>query len=416
MAFDPNQPRDDHGRWTATGQGGEGHYDELTSTNLIQSDGAKPGTRTNAEIGKILNERGQKALEKLGISGGVIDKSTPEGDNIVSSAIASEISAELNRGGNTAEDWYTKSFDDAMKVASEAHPEIAKDPGARFAYTAALAVTSQGERVDNNAVLAEKVYSEFAKTGKFPTDVVSATAEQMNGNFKKLNALTDKLGPEGVRAFMSKEFTVRELEKHGYKISGALKDDKVYGSAILGSKIGQGFFQNLNGNYEPLTMDMWFMRGWGRLTGTLVGTVDVTPMEGRFAAALKDAGQKVPKDLKQAAYDAVRQHEKNYKENADKFKSGKIKKSEIALSAERLVEAYDGLKDMPSSGGDRNWMRDVFRQAQAKLADAGHRMSIADMQATWWYPEKKLYEKMGGRKSEGLNQNYASAIKKAISK
>ena len=44
----------------------------------------------------------------------------------------------------------------------------------------------------------------------------------------------------------------------------------VYGAAIMGPKIGNGFFANLYGNYDQLTLDRWAMRTWGRMTGTLV--------------------------------------------------------------------------------------------------------------------------------------------------
>ena len=32
-------------------------------------------------------------------------------------------------------------------------------------------------------------------------------------------------------------------------------------------KIGNGFYQNLRGNYDPLTMDRWWMRFANRITG-----------------------------------------------------------------------------------------------------------------------------------------------------
>lgn len=41
----------------------------------------------------------------------------------------------------------------------------------------------------------------------------------------------------------------------------------VKGSYLLGAKIGQGFYQNLQGNYDPLTMDLWWVRMFHRLRG-----------------------------------------------------------------------------------------------------------------------------------------------------
>jgi hypothetical protein len=37
-------------------------------------------------------------------------------------------------------------------------------------------------------------------------------------------------------------------------------------------------------------------------------------------------------------------------------------------------------------------------------------LTNADMQALWWYPEKDLYAKMGGRESRDINVDYADAL------
>ena len=47
-------------------------------------------------------------------------------------------------------------------------------------------------------------------------------------------------------------------------------DTEVYGSAVFGPKVGNGFYTNLRGDFSPVTMDMWFMRTVGRLTGKLL--------------------------------------------------------------------------------------------------------------------------------------------------
>jgi hypothetical protein len=47
-------------------------------------------------------------------------------------------------------------------------------------------------------------------------------------------------------------------------------DEVVYGGIIFGPKIGGAFLQNLNFNFDALTIDRWNMRTWGRLTGTLL--------------------------------------------------------------------------------------------------------------------------------------------------
>ena len=64
---------------------------------------------------------------------------------------------------------------------------------------------------------------------------------------------------------------VKEIEAYtNDEVSGLNKTDMAYGAAVMGPKIGNGFFANLYGNYEQLTMDRWLIRTWGRMTGTLV--------------------------------------------------------------------------------------------------------------------------------------------------
>jgi hypothetical protein len=417
VTFNPDEPRDAHGEWTAGGA-----YDKLTVNSILNDPTmAKPGSRSNPDIAKELNARGQAALKALGIPGGVIEE--PKGkegpnakaDNIVSSAIASEIENELKRGGN-AEDWYTSSMKDAMGVAEKLHPEMADNPAAKFAFTAALAVTSQNQTVQINTALADKAYGIFEKTGKFPTDMEAGKAGiSINGNFDKLNKLIGTMGVAGAQAFLDKEYTVGDLDKMGMPVSGENMGAKMYGSAILGPKIGQGFYQNLNGNFKPLTADMWLMRGWGRLTGTLTGTVDVEKPKARFTAALKAAGQKIPTTeprMVKLAADIRLAHIKDFKDNRADFDAGTKTKSELTYAAERYELAVGGIKDQPGNGSQRQHIRDVFDQAQQKLADAGHHMTIADMQATWWYPEKRLYTKLGSRNTERLNTDYSTELRK----
>jgi hypothetical protein len=411
MTFNPDEPRDAHGRW------GSGAYDALTVNSILNSsEVAKAGSRSNEDIAKELNARGQAALKELGISSGVIDAPSPKADNIVSSAIASEIANELSRGAaKHADDWYTSKMNDAMSVAEKMHPEMVNNPAAKFAFTAAMAVTSQGETVPSNTRLADKAYEEFAKTGKFPTNMEASAQKMMNNGFDKLNKLIDTTGVAGTQKFLDKEFTVGELTKMGYPITGENMGTKVYGSAILGPKIGQGFYQNLNGNFKPLTADMWLMRSWGRLTGTLTGTSDVAKPKARFEAALKAAGQKVPgtqASMVKKAAEIRLIHTRDFSNDREAFDAGKKAKSELTYAAERYELAVKGIKDQPGSGSQRQHIRDVFDQAQQKLADAGHKMTIADMQATWWYPEKRLYTKMGSRNTERLITDYSTELRK----
>jgi hypothetical protein len=153
------------------------------------------------EIGAGLQASGSDALRGLGVEEGKIDfkTATPHQDEIVSRAVASEVKAAMARGGKTAQDWYTKAIDEAMSHAAAIHPELANDPLQKMGFTASLAITSQGEKVQSNVRLAEIAYDHFKRTGRFPTNIVAKNGPAMNENFAKLNDLIDTLGPQGTR-------------------------------------------------------------------------------------------------------------------------------------------------------------------------------------------------------------------------
>lgn len=133
------------------------------------------------------------------------------------------------------------------------------------------------------------------------------------------------------------------------------------------------------------------------------------------AAALKTTERPVPETLPaliKLARSVVKQHESDYRENRDKYDSGERVKSELTYAAERIIFGLAGLKETPSSGAQREWIRSVVAQARQKLKADGVTITPADLQAVWWNPEKELYSKLGGRDSEGINVDYAIELKK----
>jgi hypothetical protein len=415
---------DDHWReatWTQTGVeppiGADPRERALSDRDILYGDtpAIKARSRTVSDIAGELMARGSAALRNLGVPGGRIQGPSPRTDHLLSRVIASEIKDAAARAGH-AGNWYTSKVKQAMDVAATMHPELATDPHARTAYTAALAITSQGEKVPSNVRLADQAYRSFKQTGRFPTNIEAQEQIAMNSNFQKYNDLLDTLGPEGTRQFLNTERTAGELTADGYPIQGENIDTPVYGSAIFGPKIGQGFFQNLNGNYNPVTMDLWFMRAWGRLAGTLKGQLDPASFaktQGRFERAIAAGGGSVPPtpaELKSQADAIVALHERDYAAHAAEYRAKTRLKSELTLSAERMVHAMDGINEQPSSGGQRIWMRDVVNHARQMLASEGQHLTNADLQAIWWYPEKELYAKLGGRDTEGTNVDYSTAM------
>ena len=70
---------------------------------------------------------------------------------------------------------------------------------------------------------------------------------------------------------MNSQVPVKQIEQeYDVQISCEGKNTLVRGASILGPKIGNGFFSNLYGNFDALTMDRWLMRTVGRMRGSLV--------------------------------------------------------------------------------------------------------------------------------------------------
>ena len=328
--------------------------------------------------------------------------------------------------GASGADWYDKTMQEAMDIAEKIYPGIASDPNKKFLYTVALAVTSQGEEVTNNVRLADIAYSHYLEHGRFPTDI-KVNKPSVTGNLRKINEAIEKGGggDKGIaklREFFDKPMRMGDMAKATkVKPKATSVNDIVYGSAMLGPKIGQGFYQNLNGNFKPITMDMWFMRSWGRLTNTGVKGGDFTEQIERFDKALEFGGLAVPKDREakiNAARDIYAEHEKAYAAHAKEQKKlpeaerEKYDKSELAHAAERLTLMADGhLVEDPKNAAQRHWMTDVFTEA-IRIVEKEHGLKLdpAGAQATWWWPEKILWEAMGVTPKERDN-DYAKALR-----
>ena len=135
-------------------------------------------------------------------------------------------------------------------------------------------------RVMDNAKGAVKQYQHKERTGKFDYSIKhGAKADAITQNLKLYDQAEAKMGAKDLHEFLDTDFTVKELSEWGKGFFGDKKfsiagysTDKVKGSAIFGPKIGQGFFQNLRGNYNPVTVDLWLRRTFGRLTGLALDT------------------------------------------------------------------------------------------------------------------------------------------------
>lgn len=357
---------------------------------------------------------------------------TPENVESVAQQMALEGQAAAAKAGN-ATTWYRDKVSNAMKVASLMFPELAQNDVASTQFKFILAVLSNGATVNENTRSAIKTYDQFKQinagknTSMMPVSMLEGGGKEVNAMrhaFNLYNEMSSRIGPEELHRFFNTEFTVRELKQAGFNVSGENQDTLVYGSSIFGPKIGQGFFQNLQGNYKPLTSDRWWMRTWGRLTGKLQDPVEVG------SKTWNDQSEKLLTQLKNAPRSALRGYKlTELRKDPEKLtalasdilkeysRSGFKDRSPLNKAAQRLAEGQKRLREQPKGGGERNYMRETVARAQQILADKGIELDIADIQALLWYPEKELVTKLGvGNKRSAPTDYETEFINEAIAR
>lgn len=329
--------------------------------------------------------------------------------------------------------WYDAKTQSALTVIGLIHPEILTDAGARGAFITPLAIMSNGNKVDFNFDLAERQYTYFKKNGRFnPEGEYGAQQVGIRKSLKLINSLLDNgLTMEDINTFFTSKYKAGDLSvrvkntKGELKLkslaTGELKGEQVYGAVVLGSKIGNGFYMNLWGEFGQLTMDRWFMRTWGRLTGTLIED-NPTKIENN-KKTLTDALNTVKKDKKATAIlnEALGDVSKmslielaNFieKKSADKkvraILEGNSKTQELKNAGNNLAKNIRGEKEAPSNGTERVFIRDVFNDVSKRLKkEYNIDITMADLQAVLWYPEKILYESFKeGESFEEASEGY----------
>ena len=352
-----------------------------------------------------------------------------ENSEIVSDLIAHEAMEALNEEGNAGE-WYQEKVANAMSLAAQKFPELKTDPNAKFAFTAIMAVTSNGASVPENSTNTFKLYEEYRNNKVFTVFGVGKEAGAMKQSFELLNdlviAYSNEGGLSGLRAFMDQDVTVKQLEDdYNLKVSGENVGTKLKGSAILGPKVGGGFYQNLNGNYDPLTMDRWFMRTYGRLTGSLMAEAErkLPAQIAKFReTALRDENKKT---LKQDGIKRTQlKNDDDYvvayarKIQGQYARGGFKEKNDLNKASNTLVNSQKEQQD-PRNGKERVYIRGVMTRALEKvnksLADIGAKpVNMGALQAIVWYPEKELYKLHGVGNAKSEPTDYETEFRKII--
>jgi hypothetical protein len=360
--------------------------------------------RRNRQVKVDVQARVRAAAKKHKID---LTSVNTETERLLSEIAVRDAETSLETNAN-AVGWYDETVTKAIRIVGLIHPEILTDERARFGFTYALAVTSNGLKVGKNFQLAEKAYRSFKKGGRMPSNVgIGQAAGAINEALELFNLMEDKHGWETFRDFMLSEFTVGQLTRMGLDISGENADTKVRGAQIIGPKIGNGFFSNLNGHFDSLTMDRWLMRTWGRWTGTLI---DERPdMERKKRTQLKTLVRDMRKDPKATkAFEGVI-GSKLQLVNMDKV-ALEIQKSSTKPENRKLMNEtptgqslrkvgnslanyLDGQKEAPANGTERSWIRSVLGNALETMRSRGYeKLTMADLQALLWYSERRLYD------------------------
>lgn len=424
----------------------------------------------NIEVSRYLSDC---AIEDLG--GQPITGPSEGGDELIARMMAAEAIFALNRTDMpTSCNWYTDAIARMIRVAGLVHPEISSDEAAcahtsgifrssqdaRTVLFAAIAITSQNNAVFENMNYAIEQYREFCRSGRFSPRRYGANGAAIESNLARFNFLFEKCREDLalVHKVLSVKLPMSALRsmaaRYGINVGGKeLADEIVHGSMIFGPKVGNGFLQNLLGNFEPVTIDLWFMRMWGRYTGTLVrddvrGDAVSRMVKGlrrahrsqRMVALMKSSGVfRDPGELWDADNADLLSYSRDLKRFWEKLRRGYVAgqygetfsvreaKSDPVVrtnaqaseakarlmwpgAAESLVKSLGSPVDSPGSAGLRRWIRTVCQRCLEMLKDSGYEITAADLQALLWYPEKEIYGRLSGRPFERLNASYDEAM------
>jgi hypothetical protein len=365
-----------------------------------------------------------------------------------------EDAVEAIKDNKNAIGWYDRTVTSALETVAKLHPEILSDPASRLQFTWAVAVTSNGLKVDKNFELALDAYEHLKATGRFPTDAgIGQAADAIDSGLAQYHTMLDKFrrmsnSDEGAHQllieFMNSKVPVKQLEKeYGVQISGEGKNTPVRGAAILGPKIGNGFFSNLYGNFDELTMDRWLMRTVGRWRGGLVkinkpmvvqktseiqqmmGTLDLKQFKPLFEGSGIQLKKKMSKENTElfAAEIAKRSMKPDWRGEINAIEGGEA----LRKAGNALAKYLDGQVEAPAGARERDFIREVFKRGLARLQNrtevrqaSNAELTMSDLQALLWYPEKRLYDtaKQNDGESRGYEDDeapdYANAARKAV--
>ena len=428
---------------------------DITSTEVMPTaaevESMRDGTferakkRSLVEAVNLLHDRWRKATGR-----NEPFEYTPENVDRIARIMATEAVRNLQQDGN-AIGWYDRKLKAAKSVMSIVEPRIMESPANEVAFDYALAVTSNGQAVVDNFEYATEVFRYYMDNGVMPTTTFKKGGERnasMLKAFDFFNKYIQSTENMSISEFLDMDTTVSELKSfikrfnqaNGTKLSVPASESAastVKGSFILGAKIGQGFFQNIRGNYDPLTMDIWWMRMWNRTVGRPFEDMktDAVMQKNRkrieegmksikdpdMRKLIKDAFE-VSGETRTGLYkDASRfdnyivQLNKEYQRFFKRYKEVNKKNHEkpdlFKAVGTHIKNLEPQLQAMPKTPGERAYMREATQRAIQLLSTQGYDINTADFQALMWYPEKQLFRVLGVDPGRGSDNDYLDAAK-----
>lgn len=396
--------------------------------------------RSKEEAAQFLQDRWEKTTGRT-----TPFEYTEENVPVIADIMVAEAMRNLESDGN-AIGWYDEKIKSAKAIVALVEPRVMQSVESEAAFDFVLAVTSNGQAVTGNFKLALEVFRTGMDNGKLPENFnKSDRAAAMNTAFKFYNAYEASGAQMPIHEFMDRDYTVKELKvvikdfnaanKTNIKVpSSESVNSEVKGSYILGPKIGQGFYQNIRGNYDPLTMDLWWMRTWNRMVGrpfspkqtdtAMAKTRDKIATEikkgGKVETQIVNETLKTTGETKKGLYknpermDAFvkaldKRWNKYYKDYQDANNKKNPPKPQLFKSTGTFVKNSNPQMQAQPSGPDRPYMRKVVEKALDDLMQRQIHIKTADFQALMWYPEKLLYKKMGVAPGNGADTDYQDA-------
>ena len=285
------------------------HARSIGLTGRLGRAGSAEAGRQRKVLLKLLNLRSMGAAGRIQTLAGITGD--PEADQgrvaeLYATALAMGIvHIHNNNQLRVAEDWYGRTIRGMNKILHSRVPGLkASDPNHkenRVVFSLMLAIMSNGETIERNMVKAIDAFEHWQKTGEFRsppgyramgTDPLITIQQLREGFDSWQEVLAWMKTPGTIKEVNARIKAVKErLEAEGKKhnaiklVTTELVDQPGYNSLTIGPKIG-AFFLNMNEEWNPVTMDVWFTRTIARMLG--ISEVTDAQVDFKFYARILD--------------------------------------------------------------------------------------------------------------------------------